>query len=202
MSEDPKPKTMSNLTKKELYDKCKDYIKIEEEFKKYKEQVATYEQQLEVRGNYIQQLQKERDDLLNNAIDKVPLSLGELLSQQKEKLTKEKEKTDKETTHYVIIGTPSINIEKNSQIGLSFQNKRLFSVNCKSLLDGHTYELSDLNSDGKFDIISFFQKPEGIMIEGFIIKDGRLEPIDRALIDGRNEGNAEAMEKLKKLTQN
>ena len=36
MSEDPKPKTMSNLTKKELYDKCKDYIKIEEEFKKYK----------------------------------------------------------------------------------------------------------------------------------------------------------------------
>lgn len=96
MSEDPKPKTMSNLTKKELYDKCKDYIKIEEEFKKYKEQVATYEEQLEVRGNYIQQLQKERDDLLNNAIDKVPLSLGELLSQQKEKLTKEKEKTDKQ----------------------------------------------------------------------------------------------------------
>ena len=94
MSEDPKPKTMSNLTKKELYDKCKDYIKIEEEFKKYKEQVATYEQQLEVRGNYIQKLQKERDDLLNNAIG--PVSLGELLSQQKEKLTKEKEKTDKQ----------------------------------------------------------------------------------------------------------
>ena len=83
MSEDPKPKTMSNLTKKELYDKCKDYIK-------------TYEEQLEVRGNYIQQLQKERDDLLNNAVDKVHPSLGELLSQQKEKLTKEKEKTDKQ----------------------------------------------------------------------------------------------------------
>ena len=94
MSEDPKPKTMSNLTKKELYDKCKDYIKIEEEFKKYKEQVATYEEQLEVRGNYIQKLQKERDDLLNNAIG--PVSLEELLSQQKEKLTKEKEKTDKQ----------------------------------------------------------------------------------------------------------
>ena len=89
MSEDPKPKTMSNLTKKELYDKCKDYIKIQEEFKKYKEQVATYEEQLEVRGNYIQKLQKERDD-------KVHPSLGELLSQQKEKLTKEKEKTDKQ----------------------------------------------------------------------------------------------------------
>ena len=96
MSEDPKPKTMSNLTKKELYDKCKDYIKIEEEFQKYKDQVSTYEQQLEVRGNYIQQLQKERDDLLNNAVDKVHPSLGELLSQQKEKLTKEKEKTDKQ----------------------------------------------------------------------------------------------------------
>ena len=96
MSEDPKPKTMSNLTKKELYDKCKDYIKLEEEFQKYKDQVSTYEQQLEVRGNYIQQLQKERDDLLNNAVDKVHPSLGELLSQQKEKLTKEKEKTDKQ----------------------------------------------------------------------------------------------------------
>ena len=96
MSENSTPKTMSKLTKKELYDKCKNYMTIEEEFNKYKEQVATYEAQLEVRGNYIQQLQKERDDLLNNAVDKVHPSLEELLSQQKEKLTKEKEKTDKQ----------------------------------------------------------------------------------------------------------
>ena len=89
MSEVPKEKTLSNLTKKELYDKCNTLIKIQAEYDEFKIQVEDYKTQLEVRGNYIQKLQKERDDLLFNKNSIVP-SPHEILQDYKAKLHKEK----------------------------------------------------------------------------------------------------------------
>ena len=40
------------------------------------------------------------------------------------------------------------------------------------------------------------------MLEAFFIQNGRLEPVPRALIDGRNAGDEEAMKSLKELQIN
>ena len=93
-----KEKTLSNLNKKELYDKCNDLLKIKEEYDQFKSQIEEYKTQLEVRGEYIQKLQKERDDLLNNAVEKEPLSLEDLISEHKTKLYKEKQETEDRLT--------------------------------------------------------------------------------------------------------
>ena len=90
MSEVPKEKTLSNLTKKELYDKCNTLIKIQAEYDEFKIQVEDYKTQLEVRGNYIQKLQKERDDLLVPQHITIMPSPHEILQDYKAKLHKEK----------------------------------------------------------------------------------------------------------------
>jgi hypothetical protein len=120
------------------------------------------------------------------------------------KLIDEKMKKDRGTTHYIIIGTPAVDIEGNSEVTFIFENERIVGVYCKSLLDQQIYELSDMNSDGKFDFVTFLDMSNNRMLEAFFITNGRLEPVDRALIDGRNAGDEEAMKSLKELqiTQN
>ena len=91
---DIKEKTLSNLNKKELYDKCNELLKIKEEYDQFKSQIDDYKSQLVVRGDYIQKLQKERDDLLNNAVEKQHPSLEDLISEHKKKLYKEKQEAE------------------------------------------------------------------------------------------------------------
>ena len=91
---DIKEKTLSNLNKKELYDKCTELLKIKEEYDQFKSQIDDYKSQLVVRGDYIQKLQKERDDLLNNAVEKEHPSLDDLISEHKNKLYKEKQEAE------------------------------------------------------------------------------------------------------------
>lgn len=98
MTDINKEKTLSNLNKNELYKKCTELLKIKEEYDQFKSQIDDYKSQLEVRGEYIQKLQKERDDLLNNAVEKEPLSLENLISEHKTKLYKEKQEAENKLT--------------------------------------------------------------------------------------------------------
>ena len=72
MSEVKKEKALSDLTKKELYEKCVNNKELANDFEKFKSQIEEYKTQLEVRANYIQQLQMERDQLENNQNNIMP----------------------------------------------------------------------------------------------------------------------------------
>lgn len=85
----PEEKSLSQLTKKELYDKCAENVEIKNEFNKFKEQVNEYKIQLEVRANYIQKLQYERDQLLEQEQSPV-----KILENYKQKLYKDKTKAE------------------------------------------------------------------------------------------------------------
>ena len=89
MSEVKKEKALSDLTKKELYEKCVNNKELANDFEKFKSQIEEYKTQLEVRANYIQQLQMERDQLENNQNNIMP-SPHEILQDYKAKLHKEK----------------------------------------------------------------------------------------------------------------
>jgi len=84
----PEEKSLSQLTKKELYDKCVENLEIKNEFNKFKEQVNEYKTQLDVRANYIQKLQYERDQLLEKTFE--DLCPHQILIDYREKLYKDK----------------------------------------------------------------------------------------------------------------
>tara|TARA_R110000782_G_scaffold244500_2_gene331278 strand:+ start:63 stop:404 length:342 start_codon:yes stop_codon:yes gene_type:complete len=82
--------SLSSLTKKDLLTKCLEYKASLDEFSKFKNQIQEYKAQLEVRANYIQQLQIERDQLLEKAENNIMPSPHEILQDYKAKLYKDK----------------------------------------------------------------------------------------------------------------
>ena len=93
MAEIIKNKPLSDLTKKELYQKCVDNKELANDFDKFKNQIEEYKEQLSVRANYIQKLQLQRDQLQANQPSEF-VNPHEILQNYKAKL--HKEKTDAE----------------------------------------------------------------------------------------------------------
>ena len=82
--------SLSSLTKKDLMAKCLEYKASLDEYSKFKNQIQEYKAQLEVRANYIQQLQIERDQLLEKTENNIMPSPHEILEDYKAKLYKDK----------------------------------------------------------------------------------------------------------------
>ena len=82
--------SLSSLTKKDLMAKCLEYKESLDEYSKFKNQIEEYKTQLEVRANYIQKLQIERDHLLEKTENNIMPSPHEILQDYKAKLYKDK----------------------------------------------------------------------------------------------------------------
>tara|TARA_R110000764_G_scaffold20414_1_gene52479 strand:- start:22 stop:336 length:315 start_codon:yes stop_codon:yes gene_type:complete len=82
--------SLSSLTKKDLMAKCLEYKASLDEYSKFKNQIEEYKTQLEVRANYIQKLQIERDHLLEKTENIEMSSPQDILEKYKAKLYKDK----------------------------------------------------------------------------------------------------------------